>query len=59
MAAEKEAMGGQLDLEESIAKHTKDRMTELLNMELIGENSFAETIRRQSRQPSIIPEEME
>jgi hypothetical protein len=49
VAAEKEAMGGHMDLEESIARQTKDRMKELLDMELVGNNSSAKTIRRQSR----------
>jgi hypothetical protein len=59
VATKKEAMGGQMDLEESIARQTEDRMKELLDMELVGDNSSIETIRRQSRQSGIVPEEME
>jgi hypothetical protein len=59
VAVEKEAMGGQMDSEESIAMQTEDRMKELLDMELVGDNSSIETIRRQSRQSGIVPEEME
>jgi hypothetical protein len=44
VAAKKKAMGGQMDLKESIAKQTKDRMKELLGMELVGHNSSVETI---------------
>jgi hypothetical protein len=36
VAAKKEAMGGQMDSEGSIARQTKDRMKELLDMELVG-----------------------
>jgi hypothetical protein len=49
VAIEKEAMGGQMDLEESRARQTEDRMKELLDIELVGDNSSVETIRRQSR----------
>jgi hypothetical protein len=59
VATKKEAMGGQMDLEESIARQTEDRMKELLDMELVGDNSSIETIRRQIRQSWIVPEEME
>jgi hypothetical protein len=55
MVAEKEAMGGQMDSEKSIAKQTKDRMKELLDMELVGDNSSAELTRGQSK----VPEELE
>jgi hypothetical protein len=59
VAAEKEAMGGQMDSEESIAKQIEDRMKELFDMELVGENSFAELTRGQSRRSGTLPEELE
>ena len=46
VAIEKKAMGGQMDLEENIAKQAEDRMKELLDMELVGDNSSIETIKR-------------
>jgi hypothetical protein len=39
-------MGGQMDSEESIAMQTEDRMKELLDMELVGDNSSIETIKK-------------
>jgi hypothetical protein len=34
-------------------------MKELLDMELVGDNSFAETIRGQSRWSGIVPKKLE
>jgi hypothetical protein len=45
--------------EESIAKQTEDRMKELFDMELVGDNSSAELTRGQSRCFGILPEELE
>jgi hypothetical protein len=59
VVAKKEAMGGQIDSEESIAKQTEDRMKELFDMELVGDNSSAELTRGQSRCFGILPEELE
>lgn len=45
IVVEKEAMGKLLGSKENIAKQIKDKMKELLDMDLVGDNSFAETIR--------------
>jgi hypothetical protein len=59
VTAEKEAIGGQMDSEESIAKQTEDRMKELLDMELVGDNSSTDFTRGQSRRSGTLLEEME
>jgi hypothetical protein len=45
IAVEKEAMGRLLGSKDNIAKQTKDKMKELLDMDLVGDNSSTETIR--------------
>jgi hypothetical protein len=59
MAALKEAMGSQMDSKEGIAKQTEDKMKESLDMELIGDNPLAKTIRGHSRHSGIVPKELE
>jgi hypothetical protein len=59
VAAEKEAMGGQMDSEESIAKQIEDRMKELFDMELVGDNSSTRLTRGQSKCSGTLPKELE
>jgi hypothetical protein len=48
-----------LDSKESFAKQTKERMKELLDVELVGDNSPAETIRGQNKHSDIVPKELD